>query len=92
VTVTALQPGPTDTEFFHRAGMDNTPVGSEGKKANDPTEVAKQGFEALMSGKDHVYSSSMTTKIQGEMSAMIPESVKANQHFKMSKPSTGTEG
>jgi short-subunit dehydrogenase len=26
VTVTALQPGPTDTEFFDRAGMDDTKV------------------------------------------------------------------
>jgi short-subunit dehydrogenase len=32
VSVTALQPGPTDTDFFHRAGMDDTPVGSEGKR------------------------------------------------------------
>src|SRR5206468_8511640 len=31
VSVTALQPGPTDTDFFHRAGMDNTQVGTEGK-------------------------------------------------------------
>jgi short-subunit dehydrogenase len=48
VTVTALQPGPTNTNFFHRAGMDNTKVGSEGKYTNDPREVAQQGYEALM--------------------------------------------
>jgi uncharacterized protein len=44
ITVTALQPGPTDTNFFHRAGMDNTKVGSEGKYTNNPAEVAEQGF------------------------------------------------
>jgi short-subunit dehydrogenase len=30
ISVTALQPGPTDTDFFHRAGMNNTQFGSEG--------------------------------------------------------------
>ncbi len=52
VTVTALQPGPTDTDFFHRAGMDNTKVGTEGKKESEPYDVAKQGFEALMKGEE----------------------------------------
>ena len=46
VTVTSLMPGPTDTNFFHRAGMDDTKAGA--KKKDDPAEVAKQGFEALM--------------------------------------------
>ena len=32
VSVTALQPGPTNTDFFHRAGMDDTEVGSEKEK------------------------------------------------------------
>jgi uncharacterized protein len=31
VTVTAPQPGPTDTEFFDRAGMEDTKVGRAGK-------------------------------------------------------------
>jgi short-subunit dehydrogenase len=51
VTVTALQPGPTDTDFFHRAGMDNTKVGSEGKSESQPDDVAKQGIEACSRAK-----------------------------------------
>src|SRR3954468_24717045 len=86
VTVTALQPGPTNTNFFHRAGLDNTEVGSEGKTKNDPREVAQQGYEALMDGKDHIFSSSMKTKIQGELGKFVPESVKAEQHRKMAEP------
>jgi uncharacterized protein len=86
ITVTALQPGPTDTNFFHRAGLDDTEVGSEGKHTNDPHEVAKQGFEALMDGKDHVYASSLKTKVQGELGKFMPESVKAEQHRKMAEP------
>src|SRR4030088_574312 len=61
VSITALQPGPTDTDFFHRAGMDNTQVGSEGKSESQPDDVARQGIEALFAGKDHVYSASATT-------------------------------
>jgi short-subunit dehydrogenase len=86
VTVTALQPGPTDTDFFHRAGMDNTKVGSEGKKESDPYDVAKQGYEALMAGKDHVYSASMKTKLEGALAGVAPDSVKASMHEKQAKP------
>jgi uncharacterized protein len=43
ITVTALQPGPTDTDFLHRAGMDNTKVGREGKSESHPDDVARQG-------------------------------------------------
>lgn len=86
MTVTALQPGPTNTNFFHRAGLDDTEVGSESKFQNDPAYVARQGYEALMAGEDHVFSSSMKTKVQGELGKFIPESVKAEQHRKISEP------
>jgi short-subunit dehydrogenase len=86
ITVTALQPGPTDTNFFHRAGMDDTELGTEGKYTNDPAEVAQQGFDALMDGKDHIYASSMKTKAQGELGRFIPDSVKAHFHEKQAEP------
>jgi short-subunit dehydrogenase len=86
VTVTALQPGPTDTDFFHRAGMDDTQVGSEGKKESTPEDVAKQGIEALLAGKDHVYAASVKTKIEGMIANAIPGSVKGAMHEKMAKP------
>src|SRR3954464_3991079 len=89
VTVTALQPGPTNTNFFHCAGLDNTEVGSEGKYTNDPREVAQQGYEALMDGKDHIFSSSMKTKIQGELGKFVPDSFKAEQHRKKAEPKEG---
>ncbi len=52
VTVTALQPGPTDTNFFERAEMMDTKVAVEEK--DDPAEVARQGFEAMMAGEHRV--------------------------------------
>ncbi len=86
VTISVLQPGPTATDFFHRAGMDHTKVGSEGKFDNDPAEVAKQGFQALMDGKDHVFSESMKTKLEGAMSKVIPASTGAEMHRKQAQP------
>jgi short-subunit dehydrogenase len=89
ITVTALQPGPTDTDFFHRAGMDDTSVGQKGKKESQPDDVAHQGIEALLSGKDHVYSASLTTKIEGMLANAVPGSMKGAMHEKMAKPNSG---
>jgi len=85
ITVTALQPGPTDTNFFHRAGMDDTKLGQEGKKENDPADVAKQGYEALMAGKDHIFAASLKTKMEGEIGKFVPSSVTAEMHRKQAE-------
>src|SRR5436305_1296612 len=61
VTVTCLMPGPTETEFFERAGMTDTQIG-QSKKA-DPAGVAKSGFEATMRGQGDVVSG-WTNKLQ----------------------------
>lgn len=53
-------PGSTDTNFFHRAGMDDTKVGAD--KKDDPAEVAKQGFEALMADKDDIIAGLLKVK------------------------------
>lgn len=86
VSVTALQPGPTDTDFFHRAGMDNTETGTEGKHESQPEDVARQGLDALFAGDDHVYAASMKTKMEGALANVIPGSVKGAMHEKMAKP------
>jgi short-subunit dehydrogenase len=89
VSVTALLPGPTDTEFFERAGLADTKVADESKK-NDPADVAKQGFEALMAGKDRVNgATSVATKLQGMAARFMPESVKAGLHRKMAEHGSG---
>jgi short-subunit dehydrogenase len=86
VSVTALQPGPTDTDFFHRAGMDNTEVGTKGKKQSEPEDVAKDGIEALLAGKDHVYAHSMKTKLEGMTANFVPGEVKGAMHEKQARP------
>jgi short-subunit dehydrogenase len=84
VTVTALMPGPTDTNFFHRAEMDDTTVGAGAK--DDPAVVAKQGFEAMIKGKEKVVAGSVKTKVQGAASKIMPDSIKAEMHRKMAEP------
>ena len=84
VTVTSLMPGPTDTNFFHRADMDDTNVGSS--KKDDPAQVAAQGFEALMKGEEKVVAGSLKTKVQGAASKVMPDSLKAKMHEKMAEP------
>jgi short-subunit dehydrogenase len=87
VSVTALQPGPTNTDFFHRAGMDDTEVGQKGKLENSPRDVAREGIDALMDGKDHIYAaSSMKTKLEGMVANAVPGAVKAAMHEKMARP------
>jgi uncharacterized protein len=86
VSVTALQPGPTNTDFFHRAGMDNTKVGTEGKSESQPAEVARQGIEALFAGKDHVYAASAKTKLEGMLANVVPGVAKGAMHESMAKP------
>jgi hypothetical protein len=53
--------------------------------------VARQGFEAMMAGKDQVYASSLKTKIQGEVAKFAPESLKAEQHRKQAEPKAVNE-
>jgi short-subunit dehydrogenase len=84
VTVTALMPGPTDTNFFDRADMGDTRVGAAGK--DDPAVVAKQGFDAMMSGDDHVVAGAPKNKIQAVAGKVIPDTVKAELHRKMAEP------
>jgi short-subunit dehydrogenase len=89
VTITALQPGPTETNFFHRAGMDDTRVGASEK--DDPAQVAKQGFDALMAGKDHVIAGSFMTKAMATMSKVLPDTINAEQHRKLAEPGSAGE-
>ncbi|OEJ37701.1 oxidoreductase [Streptomyces agglomeratus] len=87
VTVTAVMPGATETPFFRRAGMDDTRVGRQ--KKDDPEEVARQGFEALMTGRKKIVAGSVKTKAQGLANRILPDSVKAAAHRKMAEPGSG---
>jgi short-subunit dehydrogenase len=84
ITITALLPGPTETRFFARAGMEDTKVGKS--KKDDPAKVAEQGFKALMRGDDMVIAGSMMNKLQSTAARFMPHATATNMHGRMSKP------
>jgi short-subunit dehydrogenase len=84
VTVTCLMPGATDTEFFERAGMEDTPVGRDENKA-DPAKVARQGYEAMKAGKSGVVTGFMN-KVQSVFAGIIPDTVLAEMHRRTAEP------
>jgi uncharacterized protein len=88
VTVTCLMPGPTDTEFFERADMLDTKVGQQ--KKDDPADVAKTGFEAMMSGDTQAVSG-LKNKLQAAAAHVTPADTLAEQHRKMAEPGSGKE-
>jgi short-subunit dehydrogenase len=84
VTVTSLMPGPTETNFFHRAKMDDTALGQSSK--DDPADVARQAFEGLMAGEHRVVTKSLRTKAQEWTAKVLPDRAKAKMHSKMAEP------
>ena len=89
VSVTVLMPGVTDTEFFHRAGLDDTAVG-QSKNKMDPAKVAEIGFKAMKRGDGDVVAG-FGNKVQAAMAAVTPQTVLAEQHRKQAEPGSGAQ-
>ena len=85
VTITTLMPGATDTEFFARAGMLDTDVGTREKA--DPAKVAQDGWDALMKGEAHIVSG-WKNKLQAAAAHVTPAAILAQQHRAMAEPGT----
>ncbi|MFC8999260.1 SDR family NAD(P)-dependent oxidoreductase [Streptomyces rochei] len=89
VTVTSFMPGPTETDFFRRAGMTDTKVGTMDK--DDPAQVARQAYDAVMKGRGKLVTGSAKTKAQGVADKVLPDRVKAAVHRRMAEPGSATE-
>ncbi len=87
VTVTCLMPGATETDFFERADMLDTKVGTS--KKDDPADVARVGFKAMMKGQGDVVTG-WQNKLQSATANVLPAGVTAEQHRKMAEPGSGT--
>lgn len=83
VHVTVLMPGATETNFFHRADMDDTKVGESKKMAAAP--VAEAGYKALMADDDHVVAG-FKNKLQAFMTNILPDPALAKMHRDMAQP------
>lgn len=88
IILTTLEPGPVETNFFHRAGMDDTKVG-QGKKS-DPADVAKDGWDALNAGKDAIISG-WANKLEVAVAGVLPQSIPAEMHRGMAEPGSGKD-
>ena len=85
VTVTALLPGPTDTDFFNKAGMQNSKILQDKEALSNPAEVAKDGYDALMAGDDKIISG-FKNKVQANISNVTPDSSVAHMLYEQQKP------
>lgn len=83
VTVTCLEPGATETEFFRRADMLDTKIGTQ--KKDDPVDVAELGFEAMMRGHTQVVAG-LKNKIQASVAHILPADILAKAHAAQAKP------
>jgi short-subunit dehydrogenase len=88
VVITTLMPGATDTEFFKRADMMDTKVGTSQKA--DPADVARDGWEAMKSGEGHVVSG-FGNKMRAAVAHVAPADMLAEQHRKMAQPGTAEQ-
>ena len=88
VTVTCLKPGATETEFFHRAEMEDTKVGQA--KKDDPAEVAKAGWDAMNSGEASVIYG-LKNKMQVAGAAMMTDATTAKMHRAQAEPGSGSD-
>jgi uncharacterized protein len=86
ITVTCLMPGATETDFFERADMADTKVGS-GEKAH-ASDVARTGFDAMMKGELKVVAG-FGNKMRAAVSHIAPDSTLAEMHRGMAEPGTG---
>ena len=88
VSVTSLMPGPTDTNFFERADLEDTRVGQ--MKKDEAHAVARAGLDALFAGKDHVVPGSFRNKVMATLGSHLPDAANARGQGKMNEPRSGT--
>ena len=88
VTVTCLMPGATETEFFERAEMMDTKIGTT--KKDEPAFVAQQGYDAMKKGEGQVIAGWMN-KMQAAIAHLAPADMTARMHAKMAAPGTGNK-
>lgn len=84
VVISCLMPGVTDTQFFDRAGMENTNAGQMDGKA-DPAKVAHDGYQALLKGETQEVSGFMN-KVQDMFADILPDEIVAQMHRKLAEP------
>jgi short-subunit dehydrogenase len=88
VSVTCLMPGATETDFFERADMLDTKVGTA--KKDDPAMVAQKGFDAMMKGGGDVVTG-WHNKLQTAIASVTPAGWLAEMHRKQAEPGSARQ-
>jgi short-subunit dehydrogenase len=85
ITITALLPGVTDTDFFNKADMQDSKIVQDKSAMSNAADVAKDGYDALMAGTDKVVSG-FKNKVQVTMGNVTPDSTLAHMMGEQQKP------
>ena len=85
VSVTVLEPGPTDTPIFAKGDQETTLLAAALPK-DSPTDVAQQAFEALMAGRETVVAASITAKATHLVSRVLPHQIATRLTALVTKP------
>jgi short-subunit dehydrogenase len=88
ITVTCLMPGATETDFFERADLMDTKIGTA--KKDDAGEVAEIGFKAMMNGEGDVVSG-WHNKLMTAIASVTPAGLLAKAHQAMAQPGTAKQ-
>lgn len=83
VSITALLPNATDTDFFNKAGASNAKVT---EKLDDPAVVAKDAYNALMKGASKVIPGGIGNKAQEVLAYVTPRETLAGMMRKSMEP------
>ena len=83
VTVTVLMPGATETDFFERADLTDTKLGTADKMS--PVEVARIGYQAMNRGDGDVVAG-VGNRVQAALAKVTPPRVLAERHRKLAEP------
>ncbi len=81
-------PGATETDFFERAGMTDTAVGQSTK--DDPADVARIGFDAMMRGDGDIVSG-WKNKLRTAVASITPSGILAERHRAIAEPGSGSQ-
>jgi uncharacterized protein len=90
IVITALLPGVTDTDFFNKAHMNDSKAIQDDSEMADPADVAKDGYDALMAGKDMVISG-FKNKMNVAMNKLSSDEKNAEKMAKMQEPVQHTD-
>lgn len=85
VTVTALLPGPTDTEIFERGDLEDTRLGQRDDK-DDPDDVAAEAVDALVAGRAEVTTGGLSSTAAVAAGGVLPPQASAAAAARETRP------